>query len=292
MTEKRKNMPKKIALITDSTCDIPAKWREEFDIDVIPLTIIWGSEQFLDGVDLSAEDFYKRLEADAVIPSTSQPSPQVFKDAYARAAEKGYEEILVIVISEAMSGTIQSARQAAEDAPIPVHIVNSKTNSMGLGWQVIAAARARAAGGGLKEMLAAVDEVRRNMAYYITLDTMEYLAKGGRIGTATKFLSHVLLIKPMIYVNRETGTVGAAIPARSRKNATNGLIKQFFKHVNVEKPLHITVLHNACQDEAIDLEARIKQEFSPKEIIISIVSPILGVHTGPKALALCGYSED
>ena len=285
-------MPKKIALITDSTCDIPTEWREEFDIDVIPLTIVWGTEQFLDGVDLSAKDFYERLEADPVIPSTSQPSPQVFKDAYAKAAAKGYEEILVILISEAMSGTIQSARQAADDAPIPVHVVNSKTNSMGLGWQVVAAARARTAGGGLKEMLAAADEVRRNMAYYITLDTMEYLAKGGRIGTATKFLSHVLLIKPLIYVNRETGTVAPAIPARSRKNATNGLIKQFFKHVNAEKPLHITVLHNACLDEAIELESRIKKDFNPKEIIISIVSPILGVHTGPKALALCGYSED
>ena len=285
-------MPNRIALITDSTCDIPAEWREEFDIDVIPLTIVWGTEQFLDGVDLSAEAFYQRLEEDAVIPSTSQPSPQVFKDAYEKAARKGYDEILVIVISEAMSGTIQSARQAAEESPVPVHVINSKTNSMGLGWQVIAAARARAAGGGLKEMLAAADEVRRNMVYYITLDTMEYLAKGGRIGTATRFLSHVLLIKPLIYVNRETGTVAAAIPARSRKNATNSLIKQFSKYVNTDKPLHITVLHNACLDEAKELAARGKEEFNHKEIFISIVSPILGVHTGPKALALCGYAED
>jgi len=285
-------MTKKIALITDSTCDIPAEWREEFDIDVIPLTIVWGTEQFLDGVDLSAEEFYNRLEADPVIPSTSQPSPQVFKDAYARAADKGYEEILVIVISEAMSGTIQSARQAADNAPIPVHVVNSKTNSMGLGWQVIAAARARAAGGGLQEMLTAADEVRRNMVYYITLNTMEYLAKGGRIGTATKFLSHVLLIKPLIYVNRESGTVAPAIPARSRKNAVNSLIKQFSRRINTDKPLYITVLHNACLDEAKDLAERVKEEFNPKEIFISIVSPILGVHTGPKALALCGYSED
>ena len=285
-------MPNRIALITDSTCDIPAEWREEFDIDVIPLTIIWGTEQFLDGVNLSAEAFYERLEADPVIPSTSQPSPQIFKDAYAKAVEKGYDEILVIVISEAMSGTIQSARQAAENSPIPVHVVNSNTNSMGLGWQVIAAARARAAGGGLKEMLAAAEGVRRNMVYYITLDTMEYLAKGGRIGTATRFLSHVLMIKPLIYVNRETGTVAPAVPARSRKNAVNSLINQFSKHINTDKPLHITVLHNACLDEAKELAARVMEEFKPKEIFISIVSPILGVHTGPKALALCGYAED
>lgn len=285
-------MPNRIALITDSTCDIPAEWREEFDIEVIPLNVIWGTEQFLDGVELSAEDFYKRLEVDKVIPSTSQPSPQVFRDAYAKAAEKGYEEILVITISEAMSGTIQSARQAAEGAPIPVRVVNSKTNSMGLGWQVIAAARAQAAGGGLEEMLAAADEVRRNMVYFITLDTMVYLAKGGRIGTATKLLTNVLQIKPLIYVNRETGTVAPSIPARSRKNAINGLVKQFFKHINTEKPIHITVLHNAAFEEAKELAERVKQEFKPKEIFISIVSPILGVHTGPKAVALCGYAED
>jgi len=285
-------MPNRIALITDSTCDIPAEWREEFDIEVIPLNVIWGTEQFLDGVELSAEDFYKRLEVDKVIPSTSQPSPQVFRDAYAKAAEKGYEEILVITISEAMSGTIQSARQAAEDAPIPVRVVNSKTNSMGLGWQVIAAARAQAAGGGLEEMLAAADEVRHNMVYFITLDTMVYLAKGGRIGTATKLLTNVLQIKPLIYVNRETGTVAPSIPARSRKNAINGLVKQFFKHINTDKPLHITVLHNAAFEEAKELAERVKQEFKPKEIFISIVSPILGVHTGPKAIALCGYAED
>lgn len=285
-------MANRIALITDSTCDIPTEWIEEFDITVIPLTIVWGTEQFLDRVELSAADFYQRLEADPVIPSTSQPSPQVFLNAYQQAAEKGYEEILVIVISEAMSGTIQSARQAADESPIPVHIVNSKSNSMGLGWQVIAAARAQAEGGGLEEMLAAADEVHRNTVYYITLNTMEYLAKGGRIGTATKLLSHVLLIKPLIYINRESGTVAPSFPARSRKNAINGLMKQFLKHINTEKPIHIAVLHNAALDEAKKLAERVIEELHPEEIIISIVSPILGVHTGPKALALCGYNED
>ncbi|MCD4671481.1 MAG: DegV family protein [Anaerolineaceae bacterium] len=285
-------MANRIALITDSTCDIPTEWIEEFDITVIPLTIVWGTEQFLDGVELSAADFYQRLEADPVIPSTSQPSPQVFLNAYQQASEKVYEEILVIVISDAMSGIIQSARQAADESPIPVHIVNSKSNSMGLGWQVIAAARAQAEGGGLEEMLAAADEVHRNTVYYITLNTMEYLSKGGRIGTATKFLSHVLLIKPLIYINHETGAVAPSIPARSRKNAINGLMKQFLKHINIEKPIHIAVVHNAALDEAKKLAERVIEEFHPEEIIISIVSPILGVHTGPKALALCGYNED
>jgi DegV family protein with EDD domain len=288
----RKKMPNRIALITDSTCDIPSEWVKEFDITVIPLNIIWDGKQYLDGVEMSPEAFYERLLVDPHRPTTSQPSPQTFLEAYQKAAEKGYEEALVFTISEAMSGTIISARQAAAESPIPVHVVNSKMNSMGLGWQVIAAARAQTAGGGLKEMLAAGEEVRSNLAYYISLDTMEYLSKGGRIGTATRFLSNVLQIKPLIYVNRETGTVAPSIPARSRSGAIEGLFKQFFKNINIDKPLHITILHNAAFEEAKVLAERVIQEYNPKEIFISIVSPVLGVHTGPRAIALCGYAEN
>ena len=285
-------MPNQVALITDSTCDIPETWIKEFDITVIPLTIIWNGEQFLDGVDLTAEKFYERLLIDPHRPTTSQPSPQMFLEAYQQAAQKGYKEVIVYTISEAMSGTILSARQAADGSPIPVHIVNSKTNSMGLGWQVIAAARAQTAGGGLEEMLAAGDEVRSSMVYFVSLDTMEYLSKGGRIGTATKFLSTVLQVKPLIYVNRETGTVAPSIPARSRTGAIELLINQFFKHINTEKPLHITVLHNAAYEEAKALAERVIREHNPKEIFTTIVSPVLGVHTGPRAIALCGYAEN
>ena len=284
-------MPNRIALITDSTCDIPEEWKKQYDITVIPLTIVWGEEQYLDGVDLSAEEFYARLGNDKNHPTTSQPSPKLFLDAYCEAAEKGYEEVMVIVISSAMSGTIESARRAAEESPIPVHIVDSKNNSMGLGWQVVAAARAQETGGGVEAMLQAAEQVRQNVAYYISLNTMEYLDRGGRIGDAVKFLSSVLKIKPLIYVNRETGTVGASIPARHRRGAIEGLYRQFFKNINTEMPLHITVLHNAALEEAQALAERVKQEYNPKELFISIVSPVLGVHTGPRAIALCGYNE-
>jgi DegV family protein with EDD domain len=283
-------MNQKIALITDSTCDIPKDWRQEFDITVIPLTIIWDNQEFQDGIDISPEEFYKRLENDTNHPTTSQPAPSSFLNAYQQFAEKGYQEIIVFTISSAMSGTIQSARQAAEQSPIPVHIVDGKNNSMGLGWQVIAAARIRENGGNLQEMLDAAEKVRNNMVYYISLDTMDYLVKGGRIGDAVKFLNSVVKIRPLITVKPETGTVGASIPARSRKGAIDGLFKSFFKHIDTNLPMHITVLHNAALEEAQALAERIKQEYDPKEIFISIVSPILGVHTGPRAIALCGYA--
>jgi DegV family protein with EDD domain len=284
-------MTNRIALVTDSTCDIPPAWREEYEIAIVPLTIIFGDEQYLDGVDLSAEAFYDRLLAQQVYPGTSQPTPRAFLEAYQAAAANGAEQVLVITISGAMSGTIQSAKQAAETSPIPVAILDSKSNSMGLGWQVIAAARAREAGADLDGMVAAALKAQKRMAYYITLDTIEYLSKGGRIGGAAKFLNSVLKIRPMIYVNHESGTVGAALPSRTRKDAIEALYTQFFRHLRTDLPAHITVLHNAALEEAQALADRIRRDFSPREIFISIVSPVLGVHTGPRALALCGYNE-
>lgn len=284
-------MPSQIALITDSTCDIPPEWREKFEIIVVPLTIIFGSQQYLDGVDLTAEAFYQRLTEDRTHPSTSQPTPRAFQEAYQEAADRGAKQILAILISSAMSGTNLSARQAAEGFPIPVSIIDSKSNSMGLGWQVIAAARAREAGEGLEGMISAAMKAQKSMAYYITLDTIEYLSKGGRIGGAASLLNSILKIKPMISVNHESGTVAASLPSRSRKNAIENLYNQFFRHMTKELPMHIAVLHNSALQEAQALADRIQREFSPREMIISIVSPVLGVHTGPGALALCGYSE-
>jgi DegV family protein with EDD domain len=280
-----------IALITDSTCDIPQAWREEYEISVVPLTIHFGNETFLDGVTLSPEAFYERLEREAVHPTTSQPSPQDFLNVYQKVRAEGAQEIIVFTISSAMSGTIESARLAAQDFPVPIHIVDSKNNSMGLGWQVIAAARAREKGANAQEMMAVATKVREKMVYYVSLNTMKYLEKGGRIGKATKFLASLLQIKPLIYVDPATGVVHPSIPARSRNAAIDGLFKEFFKHMDTSKPMHITVLHNAARDEAEALAERVKETFHPAELFITIVSPVLGAHTGPKAIALCGYSE-
>lgn len=284
-------MVNRIALITDSTCDIPAEWVNQYGITIVPLTIVFGNQQYLDGVEMKAEEFYRRLVEGDILPTTSQPTPQSFVDAFQQAAAQGAEEVLLFTISSAMSGTVESARRAAKEVKIPVHIVDGKNNSMGLGWQVIAAARAREVGGGLDEMLAAGEYARNHMAYYITLDTIDYLRRGGRINEAARFLNSILKIKPLIFVRPDSGTVGASIPATSRKAAIDGLYKEFFKRVDVGRALHITVLHNAALPEAEELAERVRKEYAPKEMFISIVSPVLGVHTGPRALALCGYGE-
>ena len=280
-----------IALVTDSTCDIPADWREQYEIGIVPLTIVFGDKQVLDGVDITPEEFYARLASGGTPPTTSQPAPKTFLEAFRKAAEAGASQVLVITISSAMSGTIESARRAAQDSPIPVHVMDGKNNSMGLGWQVIAAARAREAGAGLEAMVAAAEAVQKKMVYYITLDTIDYLRRGGRINDAARFLNSILQIKPLIYVNPEKGTVGASIPARSRKSAIDGLYKEFFRHFTPGQKLHLTVLHNAALEEAEELVKRVQDEFAPSEIFIRITAPVLGVHTGPRALALCGYAD-
>lgn len=284
--------PYSIGLITDSTCDIPAELRQQYQIGIVPLTVVWGGKQMLDGVELSADAFYERLVKDPEIPTTSQPSPKQFLEAFKAQQETGAREIVVITISSAMSGTIESARRAAEMMDIPIHIYDSRSNSMSLGWQVLAAARTREAGGDAAAMIAAANQARQRMVYIIVLDTMDYLVKGGRIGGAVRFLGSLLKIKPQISVNHETGKVEAGIPARSRDSAINGLVRDFFRRLNPQGKLHLAVLHNAAPADATALAEQVRRDHAPAELVIHIVSPCLGVHTGPRAIALCGYTED
>ncbi|MEJ5310482.1 MAG: DegV family protein [Anaerolineae bacterium] len=282
----------KIALITDSTCDLPKALREQYAISVIPLSVIWGNELLRDGIDIQPEAFYERLVSDPVYPTTSQPTPQDFFAAYEKAKQQGAQEIVVVTISSAMSGTYESAKLAAPIIDMPVHVVDSKSNSMSLGWQVLAAARAREAGGDAAAMIAAAEAARKTMTYIITLDTLEYLHKGGRIGSATAFIGTLLNFKPQILVNHETGMVEAGRRSRTRQKALQALYDDFFARLDTHKPMRIAVLHNAALPEAQALAARVQAEFAPRELIISIVSPVLGVHTGPRAVALVGYTEE
>lgn len=281
----------KIAIITDSTNDLPLTLREQYGIQVVPLTIVWGDKQYLDGVDLSGLEFYEKLKANPIHPTTSQPTPGSFLDAFETAKSGGAAQIMVCVISSAMSGTIESARMAGEGYSLPVSIWDSKSNSMSLGWQVLAMARTREQGGGIEEMRQSAEKVRASLHYHIVLDTLEYLVRGGRIGSAARLIGNVLKIKPQIRVNHQTGTVEPGDISTTRKKAIESLYSSFFKKVDHSKPMHIAVLHNGVEEDARVLADRVKTEFNPVELITGIVSPVLGAHTGPGAIALCGYAE-
>ena len=284
-------MTEKIAIITDSTNDLPAELRKKFDIRVVPLTIIWGDRQYQDGVEITPQEFYAQLGVNPAHPSTSQPTPQDFVRAYESAADDGASAILAVTISSAMSGTYESAHTAGEGFRLPVHVVDSKSNSMSLGWQILAAARAREGGVGVEGMIAAAETVRNNLHYHIVLDTLEYLVKGGRIAGAAKFIGNVLNIKPQIRVNHQSGSVEAGDISRTRARAIETLYKGFFRKVDTTKPLRIAVLHNAAYEDAAQLAEKISKDYNPVELITGLVSPVLGAHTGPRAIAICGYAE-
>jgi len=280
-----------IALITDSTCDIPQNLLQQYDIAVIPELVIWGEETLRDRVDIAPEAFYQRLETDKCHPSTTLPSPADFVKVYTDAITHGAKEIVVATVSSALSGTYQLAKQIGDEMSVPVHVIDSKGPTMSLGWQVLAAARAREAGAAIEGMLAAADRVRQKLVQIVCLDTLEYLHRGGRIGTATKFLGSLLDLKPLVQINHETGIVEASGQARTRKKSIDALVEHFFEKIDLSKPLHIAVLHGNALEEAQALADRIMREFSPVELLINITGPVLGINTGPRALALCGYTE-
>ena len=281
-----------VALITDSTCDIPDNLLARYDITVVPSLVIWGDEVLRDRVDIQPEEFYRRLETDPRFPTTSQPTPQDFQRVYAEATQKGASEIVVITVSSAMSGTIESARHAADLTDTPVHVVDSKGPTMTVGWQVLAAARAREAGGDAQAMVEAAGRARATMVQFVCLDTLEYLHKGGRIGSAATFIGTMLNIKPLVYINHETGLVEAGKRVRTRKKSLDALVEEFFGQIDTRKTLRVAVLHGDAQEAAERIAERIRREFAPAELLLNITGPVLGVHTGPRAVALAGYTED
>jgi DegV family protein with EDD domain len=290
-------MASPVALITDSTCDIPADLLQRYDIRVIPQVIIWGDQQLRDRVDITPKDFYPRLESDPVYPSTTLPHWEDMLSAYQGAVEAGAERLLVLTVSRAMSGTFQLARQAAQELAVPVDVVDSHGPTMSLGWQVLAAARLRDS---MQEgdpatiaqaMVERAGMVRERLASVVCLDTLEYLHRGGRIGGATRFIGALLNIKPLVVINHDSGEVEALGRARTRRKGIELMYRQFFSRVDTARPLHIAVLHGAAQEDAEALVERIRRDYHPLELLINITGPVLGIHTGPGALAVCGYSE-
>jgi DegV family protein with EDD domain len=295
-----------IALITDSTCDIPDELLALYEIALVPASISWGSDILLDRIEIGAAEFYRRLTTDPIYPTTACPSPEHFRQAYETARDDGAAEVVVVTVSSAMSGTYRSALLAAELVDFPVHVIDARGPTLSSGWQALAAARAREAvegaapddvppGSIAQAMIEAAERARRGMAQWVALDTLEYLHKGGRIGNATRFIGTLLNIKPLVYINHESGLVEAGQSIRTRRRSIEALYQSFFGQLGLHPgercPLRMAVLHGGAPEEAAELAQRIRQEYQPVELLETITSPVLGVHTGPRALALCGYVD-
>jgi DegV family protein with EDD domain len=239
------------------------------------------------GVDLEASEFYRLMHASKKLPTTAQPTAADFINLYTRLAD-GVDEIVTVVISHHMSATLQSAEMAKEQfTKVPVHIIDSESVSLGLGMMAIAAARAAAEGQDAKAVIQLVEEIKRRIKVIFTVDTLEYLHKGGRIGGATAFLGSALSIKPILYI--KDGRIEPLEKQRSRKRSVARLLKIMEEKVGSAE-VNVAILHGNIPDEAHELEQQIRGRFNCVELVTSEMGPVIGVHAGPGTLGLVFYS--
>lgn len=280
-----------LSIITDSTCDIPEELIEKLGIIVVPHVIIWGDEQFRDRVDLQPKAFYQRLAVDPLRPTTAQAGVGDFLAGIERAIRQGANEALILTVSSAMSGAYDMAKTAAAKADIPVEVIDSKGPSMSLGWQVIAAARARDEGLEVDEIIERVSAVRARLVQIVAMETLEYLQTGGRIGEAAKWVGSLLRVKPVVSINHQKGVVTPAGLARTHKASLELMFVKFKNAIGEGTKFHVAVLHGDAFEEAQKIAEWVQERFQPLELIVNITGPVLGINTGYGALALCGYAE-
>ena len=280
----------RIAILTDSTANLPAEWVEQYNIRVIPLKIHWGSETYLDGIDLTPNKFYTRLIHSKSLPTTSQPSIQDFLKAFESLADGGADGIVVPLISSGISGTVDSAQAAARQfTRVPVEIIDTRITSMGQVMIILAAARAAEQGACLQEVRQAADEVVKRLKVFFAVDTLEYLHRGGRINGASRYFGTALDIKPILFFNSE-GKIDALERVRTKKKALQRLIALAEQQAD-GRPVHVGIVHANVPQAAQEFRDEVEKRLKCKEIFTIEFSPVIGVHVGPGTIGIALYSE-
>lgn len=270
----------KVAIVTDSTAYLPEDLLVSYKINVVPLVVIWEKETFRDNIDITPNQFYERLSGAKIMPTTSQPTISDFADIFEKLHKDGYE-ILTIVISAALSGTMDSAIQARELVPeAKVEILDSQFTSIPLAYMVLSAARAAKKGASLEHCKEIVQTIRANTQVYFAVDTLEFLHRGGRIGGASRFLGTALDLKPILYLNE--GKVEALERVRTLNKAHKRLMELLETDVNGKTPINMMgTVSAAAQESASHLLMKIEKHFNPAEVLMANLSPVLGTHVGP-----------
>jgi DegV family protein with EDD domain len=271
-----------VFVVTDSSCDLEQDDIDPFKIEIVPLTIRFGSEEFTDRRDLSVEDFYQRMAHTDGLPQTACPPPGLFEEAFRRAIEAGAEAVVCLTISSELSTTFQSALTAASafQGPIVIHVVDSRTVSSGLGTLVIEAAKAAAAGADVDTVLRRVSDLIARTHVFAALNTLENLKKGGRIGGATAMVGSLLSIKPVIDLTG--GVVHEAGKARTRKRALQMLSDRMKAAGQIE---HVAVMHSGAPDIDSFLDL-IAPWISRAAIRIGTLGAVVGVHGGAQIIGV------
>jgi len=269
-----------VKIICDSTGDIPEEMIKQYDITIVPLNVLFGTDSYQDGVTLTGAQFYKMLVEGKIHPTTSQPAPGLFAEAYKKLA-KETDEILVLTISAGISGTYESAMQAKQlvDSSLKIEVIDSRWTCAGLLLQTLTAARAAEKGMKLAEITAMVKEILPKIRVYMIFDTLEYLRKGGRIGLAKAMLGGMLKLNPVLTLR--DGVIHPVTQARGRAKAVNMLVDLIKKTGN---PAEIVVEDATTPEELEDLVKRISAAIPGAKIIRTKVGPTIGTHAGPRIM--------
>lgn len=277
-----------VGIVTDSTCDMDPEELQALGVEMVPLKVLFGDETFLDWIDLPPARFFSKLAESKVFPKTSQPSPADFLEVYGRLADQGCDSIVSIHLSAALSGTYQSASLAAQDSPIPVHVIDSRKVTQGVALMVQAAVEARDEGLSGEAVAARLEGIADSMTLLFVLDTLEYLVKGGRAGKAAGLAASLLNIKPVLEVNSE-GAVEPFKKVKGRKKALVEIAHKVAEDAAEKGRLRLALLHACTQDCGDDLRTAIEQSGADVEIVrVGLVGAVIGTYSGPDAVG-CAY---
>jgi DegV family protein with EDD domain len=271
-----------IRIVTDSSCDLPDEVIERHRITVVPLTIRFGDNEFVDRQQLSVDDFWERLTTSEDLPSTAAPSIGRFQTVYQELSDSGADGVVAIMISAAISATHQAALLGAEQlkSGIPVRVIDSGLVSGALGMATIAAARAAEAGGTIDEVEAAAVGAAASTNFLAALDTLEYLKRGGRIGNAAAFFGNLLDVKPIITF--ADGAVHPGARVRTRRKAVQAVLN----HLDaLEDVVEVGVLHSDPPD--LDDFVRALAERGHTDPLMARLGPVVGTHAGPGVVGVC-----
>jgi DegV family protein with EDD domain len=276
-----------IRIVTDSTCDLPEAIVEKYGITVVPLYINQGDKSYLDGVDLTREEFYRLLPGFRPAPSTATPSTEVFTQAWNKLADAGAKAILSIHISEKLSATINAARVAAEQfTRIPVTVLDSSQLSLGMGFIVEKAAQLAGLGHKMEDILASLAEMMKRTYVFASLKTLEYLRRSGRMNFALASFGELLQIKPLLHMNQGNP---AAHRVRTQGRATERMMEWLNEYAPFER---LAIVHAGVQHEAEEMLKQIKHLLPDGDIPIVQITPALGAHLGVGAVGFACVTKE
>jgi DegV family protein with EDD domain len=272
-----------VRIVTDSASDLSIDDATAYGIQVVPLTIRFGSEELVDREQLSVSDFYARMATFDGLPETAAPSPGAFEEAFRKAMSDGADAVVCVNLSSELSATMQSAQNAAKSlaAELDVRVVDSRSITAGLATHVIEAAKLAATGATADEVVARVEELAAATEIYAALDTLENLEKGGRIGKARSMLGSMLSIKPIIHI--ADGAVEEAGKQRTRRKSLEWLRDKLYEEGEVQL---LTVAHGEAPDleEFLDL---IADRYPRDQVRIGKIGAVIGTHGGPRIIGVC-----